>query len=259
MSTLPKYTRDEMARFDFRVPDGLGNWVYPDWDDPDLKVEFYDGADTLRVTAAPNGSPALQQGNDFHETGFPDGGPFIYVEGIPLQEFEPGLCEALVYAKVSGVEVAPWPTALSAFEVVAYTVSGKLYTTADRVRAEAPGEWPGSITDEMIMTAVADASRKVDSYLSTCYQTPFTGINQGEGPPERVEAITRKLAANQCLVWMGRANAALEQGLEKEALSELEKMVSANGKAPKVRMEGYAGPTAAYQGSLERKDRYDVS
>ena len=76
MNTLPKYMKGDNGRFDFRVPDGLGHWVYPDWDDPNLKVEFYDSASALRATATVGGDPALTQGNDYDENDNPDGGNF---------------------------------------------------------------------------------------------------------------------------------------------------------------------------------------
>jgi hypothetical protein len=254
MNTLPKYMKGDNGRFDFRVPDGLGHWVYPDWDDPGLKVEFYDADNNLKATATVGGDLALTQGDDYDENNNPDGGKFVAVEGIDLADFALGVAEAWVYAKVSSVQVMPYPTVIAAFEVVASAAEGPLYTTVDRVKAEIPGSWPESVTDEMVMLAVADASRKIDAFLRTCYDTPFPDINDDPETPAVLETICRKLAAYQCLLWMGRVNAAGECNLKQIAMSELMRLAPSQGKTPMVRLPGYRGPVAAYRGDIARSD-----
>ena len=34
VNVLPAFPKSGLGRFDFRVPDGLGNFVLPDWDAP---------------------------------------------------------------------------------------------------------------------------------------------------------------------------------------------------------------------------------
>jgi len=254
MNSLPRYMKSGKARFDFRVPDGLGNWVYPDWDDPNLKVEFYDSGSTLRATATVGGDPALTQGDDYDADDNPDGGKFVAIEDVDLADFDLGLAEAKVYAEVSDTQVLPYPSIVEAFEVVADAGEGPLYSTVDRVKDEAPGAWPDSVTDDMVTLAIADASRKIDAFLGVCYDVPFPDIGGDPATPAVIETICRKLAAYQCLIWMGRVNAVVEEGLAGKAMSELLGMVPANGKAPLVRIEGYSGPVSVYQGSLTRGD-----
>lgn len=254
MNTLPRYMQGDKGRFDFRVPDGLGNWSYPDWADPGLKVEFYDADGLLKFTATTSSDPALVQGDDFDESLNPDGGAFVAVEELVLAGFALGTAEAWVYAKVSGVSVLPYPTVLAAFEVVADAVSGPLYSTVNRVREEVPGAWPQAVTDEMVTRAIADAGRKMDAFLGTCYDTPFADIGDDPPTPSVVETICRKLSAYQCMEWMGKVNAVSENDLKQRALSDLMRLVPSEGKTPFVRLAGYRGPVAAYCGDLSRSD-----
>ncbi|HUT54615.1 MAG TPA: phage protein Gp36 family protein [bacterium] len=256
MNTLPRYMKGSRARFDFRVPDGLGHWVFPDWDDPDLKVEFRDSDGTLRATAVVGGELPLSQGNDYDESANPDGGPFVAVEGIDLTSFALGTAEAWVYARAGGAAVQPYPSILAAFEVVAGAAQGPLYTSVDRVRLDGPGTWPESVTDEMITMAIADASRKMDAFLRTCYATPFPDIGDEPATPEILESICRKLALNQCMLWMGRVNATAEEvdNIRQDAMSELMYLVPALGRSPIIRLPGYTGPVSVYRGELGRSD-----
>ncbi|MFO8056105.1 MAG: phage protein Gp36 family protein [bacterium] len=251
MNSLVRYAKSSKARFDFRVPDGHGHWVYPDWDDPGLKVEFYDSEGTLQFTATAGSDPALVQGDDYHEDYHPGGGKFVEVSGLDLAGFALGTANAHVYAKVSGTEVSPCPSIIAAFEVVADAPAGPCYAEVSAVKQEMPGAWPASVTDEMVARAIASASRRIDAYLETSYQVPFADINADPPAPALVELICRKLAAYQCLEWMGRANAADQAALENKALQELEKLAPKDGKVPTVRLAGYQGPLPFYQGKLE--------
>jgi hypothetical protein len=255
MNTLPRYMKSATGRFDFRVPDGLGHWVFPDWDDPDLKVEFRDADGTLRATAVVGGELPLSQGNDYDESANPDGGPFVAVENIELADFALGTAEAWVYARAGDAAIEPYPSILAAFEVVEGAGQGPLYTSVDRVRADAPGAWPESVTDDMITQAISDASRKIDAFLRTCYATPFPDVADEPATPAIIETICRKLALHQCFIWMGRANAGGEEdALQGEAMSELMYLVPALGRSPLVRLPGYTGPVSVYRGDLGRSD-----
>ncbi len=262
MSSIIRYAKSDPARFDFRVPDGLGDWVYPDWDDPDLCVEFYDSENTLRFTATTGSEPALVQGDDYDGDHNPEGGKFIEVSDLDVSEFALGVAEAHVYAKVSGIEVSPCPTVVTAFQVVADAPAGPCYTAVSAVKEEIPGTWPESITDEMVTRAIASASRRVDAYLFTAYQVPFPDWSDEPQTPALIELICRKLTAYQCLKWMGRANAADQAGIENKALEELERLAPKGNGAPQVRLEGYHGPLPCYQGTLRhggssREDSFD--
>lgn len=258
MNTLPQYRKGDPARFDFRVPDGLGHFVWPDPDDPELKVEFYDADGTLRFMATLNSSPALTEGDDYDETLNPEGGKFMAVEGMDLSAFALGAAEAWVYAKVDQVSVRPYPSVLAAFEVLAGTAAGPLYTTAELVREEVPGSWPEAITDEKILLAIADASRQIDAALATCYATPFPDIGDEPATPALLETICRKLAAIQCQKWMGRLNAADEQELNLAARAELENLIPGEEGAPRLRLPEYFGPVAVYQGEIFRGDEQNA-
>jgi hypothetical protein len=250
MNSLPEYIKGGMARFDFRVPDGLGDYVYPDWDAPDLKVEFVDSGGTTRLTVTTSSTPPLQKGDDYDETARPHGGPFVAVENIDTSSFDLGSVQARIYAKVEGGEVLPCPTIMTAFEIITAVAAGPLYTTLENVKKEVPGKWPTSITDDMVMRAIADSSRKIDAFLKICYETPFPDISDSTPPPAPVELITRKMAAYQCLEWMGMVNASFEESLNQRALSDLMRLVPSGGNTPMVRLDGYKGPIAAYQGTL---------
>ena len=254
MSSIPRYMKGDQGRFDFRVPDGIGRWAYPDWTDPGLKVEFYDAENTLRFTATTSSDPALVQGDDFDQDNNPDGGAFVAVEGIDLTDFALGLVEAKVYAEVDAVEVKPYPSVLTAFEVVADLAAGPLYTTVERVKAEIPGAWPDEVTDEMVTTAISDASRKIDAYLSTGYETPFADIAADPSTPSVLESTCRNIAACQCLEWMGKLNASPDFDVKQKILEGLLQMVIRQGQTPLVRLPGYRGPLAVYRGDLVRGD-----
>ena len=118
MKSLDRYTVKEEAKFEFRVPDGFGNWCYPDWNEKH-RAEFYDFNGALRFTATPTSDPALTQGDDYDQTNNSEGGAYVSVEGIDLTDFALGVCKAKVYAEVGGVAVLPYPTVMTAFEVVA--------------------------------------------------------------------------------------------------------------------------------------------
>jgi hypothetical protein len=258
MNSLPRYQKSEPGRFDFRIPDGLGHYVFPDWDDPDLKVELRDAMGTLQLTATIVSAPALIQDDDYDETSFPEGGPFVAVENVDLSGFALGAAEARVYAKVDGAPVLPCPTVLTAFEVVADLEIGPLYSTVERVRAEVPGVWPGDVTDLLVAMAIAEAGRMIDARLCVSYDVPFPGYNEEPSTPALVESICRRLAARQCLEWMGRLNAAGEAGPDKKAMEDLERLAPDDGEAPVTRLPGWRGPLPLYRGDLFREDLAEV-
>jgi len=255
MITLPSYMKSDKARFDFRVPDGLGHFVHPDWDDPELKVEFKDASGVLRFTATVSSSPALVQENDYDAETNPQGGPYVMVDGVDLSEFALGTAEAWVYATYGGVEISPRPTILAAFTVAAQGAQGPLYTTVDRVRGQVPGQWPAEVTDEMVTRAIADAGRKIDAALSSCYQTPFPDISDQPATPELIESIARRLAASQCMAWMGRLNSASQAEPGKSAQQDLEALMPSRQEPPRLRLEGYRGPLGLYRGDIRPEDR----
>jgi hypothetical protein len=248
---LPQYQQNESGRFDFRVPDGLGEYIYLDWDDENLKVEFRDSGGTLRFTATTSSNPALTKESD-------DQGCYHSVEGIDLSEFEVGNVEASIYGKVNGAQVEPYPTVIVAFEVIPGYGEEPLYTTAERVKEELPDDLPDELTDSLITQYIADQSRKIDAYLRTCYLVPFNGIGDSPPTPEMVEQVCRKLALHECLLFMARDNRVTEESpFAREAFSSLEKMIPQNGKAPLIRLEGYTGPRPVYSGEILRQDYPD--
>jgi len=251
MVTLPVFARSGLGRFDFRVPDGLGNFVLPDWDDPDLRVEFYDAENVRRFTATTAGAPALVAGDDYDPVSGPEGGAFVAVEGIALGAFAAGRAEARVYAKVDAAAVLPWPTPLPCFVVADDEAVGPFYTTVARVREEVPGEWPAAVTDGMVRRAIADAARRIDAGLAENYDTPFADIDDTPPTPPLIETVCRRLAAEQCLVWLGRAEAAPGSARVAEELAAL---TSADGRPPAARLPGWRGPVGLYQGVLQRGD-----
>lgn len=256
MSALPRYARSWPGRFDFRVPDGAGNFEYPDWDDPDLKVEFIDAGGTVRATALVGGELALVQGDDYDASANPDGGKYVAAEGIDLAGFALGVAEARIYARVGDVDVEPYPTPVAAFEVVEDAGEGPLYSSVSMVRQEAPGQWPDTVTDAMVTLAIADASRAIDAYLGAYYDTPFPDAGDSPPAPAPIENVCRKLAAHQCLVWMGRLNEANDQRLRDGAMSMLMFLAPSRGKTPVMRLDGYKPPLAVYQGGISRSDDY---
>ena len=247
---LPQYQQNETGRFDFRVPDNLGDYLYPDWDDPALKVEFRDSAGALRFTADPGSSPALSQGVD-------PGGKYVFVEGLDLTGFALGQVEARVYCRVAGDQVMPYPTLLAAFAVIQAQGAEPLYTTTSRVQDELPGDLPAELSPAVIAGFISDQSRRIDAFLGTCYQVPFPGIGEIPPTPALIERICRRLAAADCLRFLGRAGR--EPGPAApaaEALEELAALIPAGRGAPRLRLPGYSGPAPAYSGELCRGEEF---
>lgn len=245
---LPQYQQNEPGRFDFRVPDNLGNYLYPDWADPELKVEFRDSGGTLRFTATIASNPAMTQGED-------DPGNYVYIAGLDLSAFALGNVEAGIYCRVGGVPVEPYPTRLTAFEVIPAQGAAPLYTTSARVTAELPGDLPAELSSAVVAGFIADQSRRMDAFLRTCYQVPFPGIGDVPPTPALIERICRRLAAADCLRFLGRALREDEPpALAAEALRDLEALLPSDRLAPKLRLPGYAGPAPVYQGELSRGD-----
>lgn len=246
--SLPQYQPGEPGRFDFRVPDNLGNYLYPDWDDPALKVEFRDSFGALRFTATTGSSPALAQGQDTE-------GYYVTVEGMDLTSFALGNVEASIYCQVNGEEVQPYPTVLVAFEVIAAVSAEPLYTTTERVREELPGDLPAELSTTVVAGFIADQSRRIDAYLRTCYAVPFPGIGDSPPTPALIERICRRLAAADCLRFLGRsAREGQPAAWDTEALAELESLVPRDRQAPRLRLPGCLGPAPVYQGDLIRGD-----
>jgi hypothetical protein len=245
---LPQYQQNEPGRFDFRVPDNFGNYLYPDWSDPELKVEFRDSGGALRFTATVASSPALTQGQDSQ-------GDYVSVEGLDLTPFALGNVEARTYAQVAGAQVQPYPSLLLAFEVIPAQGAEPLYTTTERVQAELPGDLPAELSTAVIAGFIADQSRRIDAFLRTCYQVPFPGLGDNPPTPALIERICRRLAAADCLLFLGRTVREKEPPvLEAEALKDLDALLPNNRTAPKLRLPGYLGPVPVYQGELTRGD-----
>jgi hypothetical protein len=245
---LPQYQQNEPGRFDFRVPDDLGNYLYPDWSDPDLKVEFRDSAGTLRFTATVASSPALTQGQDSQ-------GYFVSVDGLDLTGFALGNVEARIYGEVAGVQVQPYPSQLMAFAVIPAQGLDPLYTTTLRVQAELPGDLPAELSPTVIAGFIADQSRRIDAFLRTCYQVPFPGLGDNPPTPALIERICRRLAAADCLRFLGRTVRESEPpALAAEALLDLEALLPGDRAAPRLRLPEYLGPLPVYPGELFRGD-----
>ena len=254
MITLPAFPRSGLGRFDFRVPDGLGNFVLPDWEDPDLRVEFRDRTGVLRFTATVASDPALVAADDYNLVTCPEGGPFVAVDGVVLADFADGTAEARVYARVGEAPVLPWPTVLPCFTVVDDEAEGPFYSSVARVRQEIPGDWPAAVTDAMVRRAIADAGRRIDAFLAEHYDTPFADIDAAPSTPPPIEAVCRRLAAEQCLVWLGRAEAAPDATPDERVAGLLAALTSVDGRPPRARLPGWRGPVGLYQGNLERGD-----
>ena len=243
---LPQYQQNEPGRFDFRVPDNMGNYLYPDWDDPALKVEFRDSTGVLRFTAATASSPALSQGEDSE-------GDYVFVEGIDLSAFALGNVEARIYCRVAAAEVIPYPTRMVVFEVIPAQGLDPLYTTTERVQAELPGDLPVELSTAVIASFIADQSRRIDAFLRAFYPVPFPGIGDNPPAPALIERICRRLAAADCLRFLGRTGREEEPaGLEALALADLEALTPRERSVPRLRLPGYAGPVPVYQGDLSR-------
>jgi len=239
MSVICKYFQGDKARFDFRICDGLGSHVEPDWNDPNLKVEFYDGSQTLKFTATPSSSPALAVSQDGE-------GKFLYVDGVDLGDFSLGICTAKIYCTVSGLPVLPWPTIIEAFLVVSGTGSEPGYTTVSLVRNELPSDTPDQLADPVVEQFIYDASRRIDAFLYDYYSVPFPGIEQNPKTPALIERIARKLSVADCLVFLGMVNQAeLKSTIEEQALLELTRL-----RKGELCLPGHNPPVAVYQGGI---------
>ena len=239
MSALARYSAQDKARFDFRIYDGMGEYITPDWDDPDLKVEFYDANNELKFTASASSNPALGTAED-------ELGAFIYVEGIDLSDFASGVCTAHIYCKVSGAKVFPYPTVIEAFEVVAGVGTEPVYTTISKVKQELPAELPSELTDEIISQYIYDASRRIDAFLNGYYAVPFADINKNPSTPALIERLCRKLAINDCLIFLGTINQIdVKPALEEWVIKELERL-----RKGEIRLSGYQAYLSVYQGEL---------
>jgi phage gp36-like protein len=243
MSVLPKYQQGGQARFSFRIANGLGSFCEPDWEEPDLRVEFYDGAGGLKFTATKTNSPALAAAGDAQ-------GAFLYVEGIELSDFSLGICDAHIYGKVNGEQVFPYPTVLEAFEVIAGTGAEPVYSITEKVKAELPSELPSQLTDSIIAQYLHDASRRIDAALAESYPTPFPGIEQDPATPAMIERLCRKLAIADCLIFMGTANEMeIKPLLEERAMAELERL-----RKGELALPHYEAPLSVYQGAIYREE-----
>lgn len=248
MSFLPQYRAGDPGRFDFRVPDNLGNYLYPDWDDPELRVEFWDAQGNMQFCAAVDSDPALTQRQDTE-------GAYVSVDGIELTSFALGNVEARIYCRVNGAEVQPYPTCLIAFEVIPAGAPGPLYTTAERVRAELPGDLPDALSDEVLIGFIADQSRRIDAYLQTCYAVPFSGIGEDPPTPAVIERICRRLAVAEGLRFLGRDEQPESPAAGADsAWAELSALLPQERRSPRLRLPGYRGPRAVYPGRLIRDD-----
>ena len=158
MSALPKYRQMDYARFDFRISNGLGSYLEPDWDDPGLGVEFYDSQGILRFTANQTSSPPLVSGSDRQ-------GIFLALEGINLENFALGVCDARLSCRVNAEQVLPCPTVMEAFQVIPDSGTEPVYTTASKVKSELPAEIPAQLTDPVSEQDIFDASRALGSLV----------------------------------------------------------------------------------------------
>lgn len=249
MSVLCKYAQGDKARFDFRIADGLGNFVEPDWEDPGLKVEFWDAKGTMRFQAGKTSSPPLTLASDRY-------GPFVAIEGIELADFSLGVASARIFCKVSGNAVLPQPTIIEAFEVVAGTGLEPAYTNITRVRNELPLDVPSQLSDAAVSQFIHDASRKIDAALHGYYELPFPGIEENPCTPALIERLARKLALADCLAFLGVLNQAeFKSQFEEQALSELERL-----RKGELRLSGNHPPLSVYQGDIfqDEPDQADM-
>jgi len=243
MSSIPKYVQGDFGRFDFRISDGLGSYLEPDWDDPYLKVEFYDGQGVLRFTSTKTSNPGLGVSEDAS-------GKFIFVQGIGLSEFAPGICDAHIYCKVNGSEVLPYPTIIPAFQVISGTGAEPVYTTVEKVKSELPDDIPDQLTDLVIEQYIYDASRRIDAFLYGFYAVPFPGIEESPRTPALIERICRKLAVSDALIFLGTFNQMeLNPASEQRMIEELERLRKGDLQIP-----GYDGPLSVYQGWIYQED-----
>jgi len=134
-----------------------------------------------------------------------------------------------------------------------------LYTTAEQVQAELPGDLPTELSTEVIEGFIEDQGRRIDAFLRTCYQVPFPGISDSPPTPALIERICRRLAAADCLRFLGRALREDEPpALAAEAMGDLQALVPGDRLAPRLRLPGYQGPAPVYQGELSRSDDGDA-
>ena len=134
-----------------------------------------------------------------------------------------------------------------------------LYTTIERVQAELPGDLPDELSEEVIAGFIEDQSRRIDAFLRTCYQVPFPDIGDSSPTPALIERICRRLAAADCLCFLGRALRENEPpALAAEAMQDLQALLPGDRLAPRLRLPGYAGPAPVYQGELSRSDSGDA-
>jgi hypothetical protein len=243
MSVLCKYGRCDKARFDFRISDGLGDFVEPDWDDPNLKVEFYDSSQTLRFTATASSTPPLAGSED-------QSGKFLFVDGIELENFATGVCTAKIYCKVSGAQLIPCPTVMDAFQVVSGTGALPCYTTVSQVRNELPSNTPEQMADMVVEQYIYDASRRIDAFLNGLYSVPFPGMGQAPETPAVIERTARKLAVADCLAFLGMLNQIeLKSVIEDQALAELARL-----RKGELCLDGFNPPVAVYQGGIFQEE-----
>jgi hypothetical protein len=239
MSVICKYIQGDKARFDFRIYNGLGGYLEPDWNDPNLKVEFYDGSQTLKFTATTSSTPALAASEDA-------AGKFLFVDGMDLEDFALGLCTAKIYCAVSGAQVLPCPAIVEAFLVMSGTGSEPGYTTVSLVRNELPSDTPDQMTDTVVGQFIYDASRRIDAFLYDYYSVPFPGMEQSPKTPAVIERIARKLSVADCLVFLGMVNQAeLKSTIEEQALLELSRL-----RKGELSLPGHNPPVAVYQGGI---------
>ncbi len=239
MSALPKYRQMDYARFDFRISNGLGSYLEPDWDDPGLGVEFYDSQGILRFTANQTSSPPLVSGSDRQ-------GIFLALEGINLENFALGVCDARLSCRVNAEQVLPCPTVMEAFQVIPDSGTEPVYTTASKVKSELPAEIPAQLTDPVIEQYIFDASRKIDAGLSGLYPTPFPGIEQNPATPGLIERLCRKLALSESLIFLGTLNQMeLNPLLEERAMAELDRI-----RKGELRIAGFEPNLSVYQGMI---------
>ncbi len=226
--SVPCYQQGYTAFFDYWIDEGLN---FPDWDES-CYVEFRDSEDQLKFTATSISTPALIKAVDGN------GNKFVYVQGIDLSDFALGNVEAGVYAKVEGVNIEPHPTLIpAAFTVVPAIGQAPLYTTVDRVIDELPGSLPESLSTEKLTRYIYDAARYIDAHLASVYSVPFAGIGDATPTPALIERICRKLAAHDCLSFIGMIGDQ-SPGLwhYKQAMGLLKTLCGDSGRLPAVQV-----------------------
>lgn len=243
MNLLPKYLSSDTGQFDFRIYDGLGSYLEPDWEDPALKVEFYDSSGALKFSATKNSQPPLTSAQDAQ-------GVFLLVAGIKLESFASGVVFARIYCKVNNTEVVPYPTIMPAFQVISGLGSEPVYTLVEKVKAELPREIPSQLTDQIVEQFIYDASRRIDAFLLGFYPVPFPGIEQSPQTPAVIERLCRKLALADCLFFLGTANQIeLQIPSEEKIIAELNRL-----RKGEVQLPGFEPASSVYQGLLYQEE-----